>query len=214
MPITTYPTGAALTTFLSASGLTTTSLDVDTAVLAGIADFERATGRKFYSATRTARTFDPPTDMRAMLDLKWDLASDDAVAAVVVSYGVTKTANTDYRFQPRDAAGDGVPYNRLELRGRWLFPHDWDDNDAISITGTWAYSAIGIAPDAYRAMLAASALDLLPQIAYAFTKGLVTWSEAGVSESYGQDPFSGLRQVWMELVSKSTLRHRRVTVGF
>jgi hypothetical protein len=209
-----YPAATDLEGFLTAAGLASSlvdSLDTATAVAAGIIAFEKQAGRKFYAAGNTTRTFDPPINLKGFLDLKADLAS--GVTPVVEVNGETKTAVIDYRFLPQDAAAESLPYTMLQLKARWLWPSDWDDNGVIEITGRWSYRSDGVPEDAWRAMLAAAGLDLLPQIGAARFKGLVSWSEAGTSENYGANPFGGLAQYWETLVQKTAAHYRRVTVG-
>jgi hypothetical protein len=204
-----YPLAADLTAFLTEAGLTTTGIDVTNGIAAGIAAFERACGRRFLSTVDAARTFDPPIGGKGILDLRADLASITSVVAA----SVTQVAGTDYRALPQDAASEGKPYNRLEFAGRWYAPLSFGSYGSVVITGKWAYSATAIPDDAWTAMLAAGAIERLPQITTYLTGGLIEWTEEA-HERYGEKPLAFLREGWQAQVDAAVARYRRVTVGF
>jgi len=210
-----YPVSADLSAFLSAAfstrtGLTIGSFDLATAVVAGIDRFETETGRVMLATGTSARSFDPPTGGRQVLDLGEDLAAITSV----VAQGVTQVALSDYRALPQNAPARGRPYNRLQLTQRYyapLYPGLWN---SVVVTGNWGFSATGIAEDAWLAMVAAGALWLLPEIVTQTTGGMTSWTEASVTEQYGPKPFDALREQWDGLFERARDRYRRVEVGF
>jgi hypothetical protein len=206
-----YPVLGDMDDFLQDAGITTTGLDMLDALAAGISAFERETGRTFYVAAAVTRTYDPPTAPSGVLPLKADLISSPTPT---VSYqGTLMTAATDYRFLPANAPGEGKPYNRVEFLRRWYWPVTRGDWDQISIVGKFVYAAT-IPEDAWRGMLTMAGLELAPQIAQAISLGLVSWTEADVTENYGQKPLQGLIDQWTDRADRITARYKKRTVGW
>lgn len=201
-----YPTAADLQAFLEAAGLTTTGLDLATAVQAGRQRFERETGRRMLAVTQT-RTFDPPTNPTGTLNLRADL-----VLASSVSVAGVALAATEYQFLPHNAVTDGQPFTMIRFQRRWYGPLEWSQLGTVSITGSWGFAA-AIPDDAWTAMLQAAALDRLPQIGTALSEGLISWKEADVEERYGDNPLSGLSAEWKSGYAAAATRYRKVQVG-
>mgnify|MGYP001577782326 FL=1 len=187
-------------------------LDLATAVAAGIDAFERDTGRKFLATGDTTRNFDLPTNSRGMLDFKADLSALTSLAIQGTAY----TLNTDFRLLAEDADEEGLPWTRVQFARRWIFPLEWTNVRVIAIVGRWAYassSGAGMPEGAWTAMLYAGVLMRLPQIAARATRGVVSWGEADVNESYGQQPLGGLVQLWQAQLCAAVARYHKVTVG-
>jgi hypothetical protein len=212
-----YPVALDLTNFFSEAGFNTggfslAGINVTQAVAGGIARFESDTGRRFLSTNAgEARTFDPPGNYRGMLDLKADLILPTAVSLS----GSALVSGTDYRFLPQQAVQNVEPYDRIQLvRVCWpSVPPLTNYWGALSITGTWAYGS-QIPDDAWQAMLAAAALNRLPQIVNAALGGMIELKESDISETYGPKPFQVLREAWTEEYQAAVSRYRRVTVGW
>jgi hypothetical protein len=210
-----YPAALDLTNFFSEAGFNTgdfslAGINVTQAVAAGIARFESDTGRKFLSAAGEVRTFDPPSNWRSMLDLRADLILPTVVS---LTGSGTLTLGTDYRFLPQQAPNNSEPYDRIQLTRLWwqpIYPTSWG---ALSITGTWAYGS-QIPDDAWFAMLAAAALNRLPQIVNAALGGMIELKESDISETYGPKPFQVLREAWTEMYQAAVSRYKRATVGW
>jgi len=189
-----YPTPAELETSLLAAGLSQELidlLDLTTAALAGRQTFEGLTGRRMLATTQT-REYDPcRVSPRGVLDLRADL-----VTATSVTYGTQAfTVGTDVRMAPLNAADDGRPYGWLEF-GAWRFyrfSYGYPLPTLITVVGSWGYGAT-IPENAWMAMLYEAALSLFPQITMFIAGGMVGWSEADMSEQYGQDPFGFYRR--------------------
>jgi len=199
MPHAAYPTASDLEAFLIAAGFDATfvaTLDLTTAAAAGQQAFEEATGRRFLATTQT-REFDPCRVTPAgKLNLK-----TEAVSFSSVTWGTTTlTAGTDYRGLPLNAPDDGKPYNMLEFgHYRRYYPLTFPLSTLITVVGSWGYGTT--IPDAvWAAMLAAAGLWLWPQIMQAITGGLTAWTEADMSETYGQTAFLRLQNGWNGLV--------------
>ena len=103
---------------------------------------ERVTGKVYEASADTTRHFDAVRDVDGRLllfDNQW-LAQ---ITSVVNGDGVT-IASTDYATEPRNTA----PYYGIKLKtsgadAAWTFTDD--PEDAIAITGRWAYTTA--APD-------------------------------------------------------------------
>lgn len=204
-----YPVTADLAAYLTQTNLDVTGIDFGNAIATGIARFERETGRRFLAPGGVStRTFDPPLGTTRQMDLRDDLCTITSVTG----QGVALVRDADYRLLPQDAAPRGLPWNRIELATRYyspLLPNVWG---GIAVTGTWAYGTT-IPDDAWEAMIAAGALDRLPQLILLWVGGLISWTEADTTESYGPKPFDWLREQWTGMYESAAARYRRVTVG-
>lgn len=178
---------------------------------AGIASLERSIGRKIFALQDQTRNFDPPREWHGVLDLKTDLR---AITSVVVA-GVTQTLYTDYRPLPEDADEDERPWSMLQFKGRWLSSYIWQNQRIVAVTGRFGYGTevTGIPEDLWMAACANSLLIRLPQIAAATTQGLISWTEADVTEEYGVAPYQGLIALYQTTVADAVHRYRRVAVG-
>lgn len=188
------------------------SLDLATAVAAGIARFEREAGRKMLATAATERRFDLPTSQRGYLDLKADLSAFSSLSIDGTAY----TLNTHFRLLSEDADEEGLPWDRVQFERHWIFPLHWSNVRAVALTGYWGYGAstgAGMPEDAWLAMLYGAMLSRLPQLAASVTRGVVNWREADVDESYGAQPLAGLVSLWREEFDLAVARYRRVTVG-
>lgn len=213
-----YPTGADMRAYLeqgqlgillTAMGGSLDTLDLDEMARVGIEIFERETDRTMLATIDSVRRYDPAMYPKGMLDLKRDLA---AVTSVLFQ-GQTLVTVQDYRLLPTDADQDGRPWTRLQLFIRWSRPLWWSLNDAVSITGKWGYSALGIPADAWDAMLLAGALWRLGHLYLLRTRGFRQWREADMMEDYGEKPFGSLFEMWNSQLRRVLQRYARATVG-
>ena len=132
-----YTTAALVKTYLGISSATDDTL-IGTLVTGAQAAIDQYTRRVFECTTATARLHDAIGDTdrhRQTLYLRDDLCT---ITAVANGDGVTVTA-AQYVTEPRVQ----TPYYALALKRSanvaWTFVTD--SEDAISITGKWAYSA-------------------------------------------------------------------------
>ena len=111
----------------------------DLLIDAAQAHIETYTGRKFAATANTTRTFDSVADVTGRtLWLDHDLAS---INSITNGDGTTVTSS-QYTTAPRNE----TPYHQIKLLAsaniRWEANSTTDDSeDAISISGKWAYSA-------------------------------------------------------------------------
>lgn len=206
---TAYPALGDLMQFLlSHPSVTATSLaniDLAAACRAGRLDFETAVGRTMLGITQT-RTFDPPYNPRAMLDLRADLAS---LTSLTIQ-GVTKVLNTDFYLGPPNADADGLPWRWIEIAAWW--PNYRVAKRGISITGVWGF-ATTIPDDAWQAMLCQSALKVASQLISDQTGGLSSVQIGEIRESYGANPLSGMIDPWKIQIASAVQQYTLVTVG-
>lgn len=131
---------ASLVEFKAYAGVTDSSVD------ALLFDFlNRATRiidshcrRRFVAAADSTRRFHALRDVRGLkLRLDQDLAS---VTSIVNGNGQTVTA-AQYVLLPTNAAGDGKPYYAIQLKATAGIAWEWNDDpeEAIAVTGRWAY---------------------------------------------------------------------------
>ena len=112
---------------------------IDVLIDAAKAHIDGFTGRKFAASTNTTRTFDSIRDVKGrVLWLDEDLAS---INSITNGDGTTITSS-QYTTEPRNR----TPYYQIKLLAsaniRWEANSTTDDNeDAISISGKWAYAA-------------------------------------------------------------------------
>lgn len=207
-----YPTSANVQRELTSRGMveiTPTAvqalLDYDAAAADGRRKVEGETGRRFLGVTQT-RTFDYPCGSRT-LPLRQDLC---ALTSLVVG-GTAKVLNTDFYLKPDDADLDELPWDRVEFN--WPYSVALiNPRRAITIAGTWGYSAL-IPDDAWNAMLDAACMYLTPSLQTAITNGLVSWKMDNLEERYSDNPFAGAIKGWGDRLDKAISRYRRVTVG-
>jgi hypothetical protein len=212
MPANSYPVVADLTAYLTSAGLTVDEVQVASAVTAGIAAFERDTGRVMLApVTPATRTFDPP-DTGKVLEFAADVLTVTAVTYQPQGASVqTFVAATDYRLGPPNAEAKGLPWEWLELRCHWWSPHYWGAGRSISVTGRWGYG-VAIPDDAWQAMLLGGFLSLVFPAALratGFTRG---WKEGDVSEDFGTDVVRGYAEGAVSMYQTVVNRYRRLTV--
>ena len=128
-----YTTVAAVKTYLGISGAGDDTL-LGTLIAAATAWIERKTGRVFEATADSTRYLDYDDYVDGLtLRLPWDLCAITSIA----NAGVAVTAG-QYTTYPRHS----TPYYALELLASsgvsWQYVTD--PEDAISITGRWAYS--------------------------------------------------------------------------
>lgn len=209
-----YPTAADVQVELVARGLRALTpigadlmLDLDTAAQVGRREFERATGRQFLAVTRTLVRDYPQGTKR--LPLNADIAS--SVGLTVSVSGTAKVLNTDYYLKPDNADAYGEPWTAIEFAAFSYYLPVLPAR-AISITGSIGYGTT-IPVEAWRAMRDVACMECLPGIQALLTGGLVSWTEAGISENYGKQPFDGAITLWTNRIEKAETRLRRVTAG-
>lgn len=189
------PTAADLWRFLEGAKLTVA--DELKPFLAGAArgayaDFERATGRRFL-ATAGVRVFDPAPN--GYIDFREDLSALGDTGGLAI-LGTSQVLNSDYWLIGGNAAGRGEPYTGLRLKNVRPVPLTWPNYNSIAVTGLWGYGTT-IPDDVFQAALARAAWVIAPQLILSLKKGgLKSWTEAGVSESYMDNPLEGLMTVW------------------
>ena len=204
----TYPTESDLERYLIATGIVNsapqspfTFLDLNQLVLAAKNNFEGRIGRTILATTQT-RIYDPPSFPRVMLPLVDDLAQMTSLSVT----GVVKILNADYFLRPENADVQQKPFNLVEFAVPIYGPRK-----CISITGFWGYS-LAIPDGPHQSILARAAYLAQPQLAAAVSRGLVSWKEDDVSETYGTDPLGFLRDQWDQLYEGGVEKFRKVTV--
>lgn len=194
MPLTAWPAGSDVAAFLAAAGLTVGSGllgELDTMANAAVADLEKATGRQFIAASGT-ETYDAPTGAAGLVLLRRDLLS---VSGLTRS-GSAQISGTDYRLVSLERNSDRAPvYYAVQFQApAYAFPGSagWD---GVSITGTWGYGT-NVPPGAWQGVLNRAAWLAAPSLILGFSGGFVSWTEADVTENYGQNPLAALMKAW------------------
>jgi hypothetical protein len=191
----TYPVAEDLKTFLYATQLTDhptaptgryAYLDYAGVIAAAITEIERACSRTFLSASVT-RTYDPPTDRDGHLDLEEEFS---AITAVTID-GTALTLNEDYYRLPYN----GPPYRTLHLLQRWIAPLAFETRHTVVVTGTLG-PATTFPDDVFQAILRAAAAKLAPQIVQLKTRGLASFTEAGVTQQFDGKTLRELKDQW------------------
>ena len=207
MPLT-YPNENDMERYLVGGGLVfptpqspLTFIDLRQHVLGAINNFEGRVGRTLLAASQT-RTFDPPMFPRTKLPLVDDLAQMTSLSVA----GTVKVLNVDYYLLPENADALGKPFNLVDF----AVPI-YGARKSVSITGLWGY-ATQIPDGPWNSILARAAYLAHPQIAAAVSKGLVSWKEDDVSETYGIDPLGFLRDQWEKIYEGGVEKFRKVTV--
>lgn len=153
-----------------------TDSDEDSIIAIAIADgtawFEGQTGRVFEAASDTVQKFDAVRDVDKDTLYFYDLDLC-AITSVVNGDGVTLSALTDYMTEPRRA----TPYYAIKLRSGspYWWTYDDDPEEAIVVTGRWAYSTTPPA-DVKQAVL---------DVAHQFYKQRDNMAEAAEAIGYG-----------------------------
>lgn len=120
--------------------------------------------------------------------------------------GQTRVVNRDFSLYPENALARRKPVTWLEFRTpvRGGF-------NSIEIQGVWGYCAsaptnwigaadVGLPGQAFRAVLMGALLQAQPDIEALIGRGLLGWTEAGVSEKYRDKPlettFGSAQELW------------------
>lgn len=149
---------AALKTYL---GITTLDDDalLQTLLDAATSRIDSRTQRVFFAASDTVRRFDPVQDvMRGELWLDADLSH---VTSLVNGDGVTLAASAWYH-EPKNS----TPWRRIGMRtsSTAYWAYTTDAQDAIAITGRWAYMDSGAITAISRATNVVTATVLAPTL--------------------------------------------------
>lgn len=205
-----YPDGSDLAAYLISIGILSAAqvaaLDLDGRMLAAVAQWERRTGFiPFLAAAASTRRFDPPGPNRrtgrigltrggdARLDFLGGLVGEPT--SVIVGFsnhsaGETLTADDHYWLLPVNSVALGRPYLEIEF-----ISGQWGAARSVSILGRWGYDTT-VPDDVWDALLAYGAWLALPDLIFFLTGGVVSWTEAGVTEQYGPKPLAGLIDSW------------------
>lgn len=186
MPQAAYPTAADLLTYLEEGGLTPpSSRTLAIAISAGIADFERRTGRTMLAGGSETRTLTPDAVTReGRIVLPWDVAVLTSVG--FQPFGGTLepwTAGTHYFTKPDGAPSNGQPISMLDLGGSYGGPLPFSYNGALQFTGRFGYGTT-IPDDAWLAMIQLGAKSLSDRLQFQRSGGVQKWSAGTVSETY------------------------------
>jgi hypothetical protein len=218
VPKSSYPVVADLTSYATAAGLTLDSTQAGNAVLAGIQEFQTATGRHFLagksitgtSLGATTRTLRAETDPAGLVLFRGDLSAAPSAVVYTSSLGATPetwTVNEDYALGPYGALDEGRPYEWIELNG----PYAGGMGSTVAITGLWGYGAT-IPDDAWQAMLVAGLLYAIEANILSLTGVSMSWSREGVSESYGASGAQSRIAGWRALRDRTVARYRKLGV--
>lgn len=185
-----YPTTADLTAYLAQAKLqNVATLQLAWAVEAARDEFENAVGYHVL-AEDGVRRFDAPRNANGMVDFREPCAS----VTSVVFEGSPMIEGTDYWLHPNNAPERKRPYRMIEMYKS--YPYQLPGlRRTLVITGKWGLST-EVPDDIFQAILARAAILLIPAIKAAISRGLVSWSEAGVQENYGTDPLAFLEEGW------------------
>lgn len=207
-----YPAESDLLALLTAEGFTTSGLNLAAAIAAGIARFERETGRRFLDpAGATTRTFDPPMHPRGQLDLRADIVAPLSGTLSATYQTTALVIGTDWRPMPQDAPARSKPYYRAQfIRPWWPWPIPQSVWGALAITGVWAYG-LTIPDDVWQAMIFAGALSAIPSLIALLTGGATEMREADMQVAFGLKPFGWLRDYRQADFDRAVASYRRVT---
>ena len=187
-----YPQGPDLQGFLepvaAACRITLpTSIDYQQRIDQARQTFEQQIGRVLLATSQTRR-FDPPTNVRGIVDLRTDLVS---VTSLTVQ-GAAKVEGTDYLLEPYNSAQDGKPYRWIEFLSGiyWRFPLYVELRRSVVIVGMFGY-ALGVPTLGYDAILAQGAIDCYPDLALAISRGLQMKRQGDTEEMYARGKGNG-----------------------
>jgi hypothetical protein len=214
-----YPHAAALISYASSMGLLLASQPMAAqwageAADSASAEWERRSGYVPFLGATQDRFFDPPQDCR-LVPLGAGLLSLTSLNAGVGPDGTGGTAlalGLNFRLSPSNAPASGQPYEMIEFlsagyggTAMWPYGGAWGGfgpaagfglgangrAGSLRVSGTWGRQS-SLSDDVYRAVLALGLLTALPELATLRRKGLVSWTEGGVTENYGPKPLLDL----------------------
>jgi hypothetical protein len=214
-----YPTAVHLADYLT--GFDTDGINLEDAIAAAIDEFENRADRRFLAGTADEiRYYDPPTGRQGLVFID-DLACPPTSVVYAPAGGTSETLvlGDDYLLEPANAIGKRQPYTELRFRRRFVAPLSEPQRNSIVVTGRfgWGLQAeipmvtgnLGFPEDAFRGMLAMAALTLWPQLIESRTGGLLSFSEADVTEQYGVEAQGRSRDAWQAEATRALDRYRR-----
>jgi hypothetical protein len=196
-------------------------LDLETAASAASRQWEEETGWIPFLADAAAvtRFFDPQGPNRQpqvvggryVMELGTGLVTLTSVTNGIgpTSVGTLQTLDTDFWLSPYNADELGRPWTALE----WLV-QQWGARRSIKIIGRFGYSTT-VPDDAWLAIAHRAASIALPEIATRIVGGVRKFSEAGVTEEYGDDFLTGQKGVggaWSLEWKAAVGRYRRIVL--
>jgi hypothetical protein len=218
----THPTATDLQALYASTGLVPnpavapfSSIAWAAYVATAIAAFAEATGRTFgvgTAAPSVARTFDPPRNSRALLQLGAEALS---IASVTVS-GAVQVLNTDYYLGPPNADAEGKPWSWIEFASPFSNPLTVAARKSVVVTGVWGYS-VNVPDDVWDAELKYAGWLAAPLVALKISKGL-SMLRGGDEErrfSQGRDagPLATEAGMWLTEYTNIAALRKRVDVG-
>lgn len=215
-----YPSTADVAALLTTAGLSSSGLDLTTALGGAIASLERECGRNFLAGAAAVYREDPPTiqdGYEAVLYLSWDAA---AVSGIVYTpTGGTSTTfveGTDYDLLPYNAAALGIPIDRIAFYNRrWTDPLSRYSRRSLYITAQRGYGT-AIPLDVWQAMVMDAAVAVVPALAVSAVGALQSWKDADVSETYGAKPYGNLYEdgsPWAVRRQQVISHYKRISIG-
>ena len=175
------------------------------------------------------RFFDPPQDTRFLL-LGTGLLSCTSLTTgwSGPGTGFTQAAGTGYRLAPQNAAAQGRAYEAVEFlsggygtSGQTGYPFSAFGNGysgaaygragSVKITGAWG-RVMNLPMDVWQAVLEHAVLTALPALHLALVQKLLSFSEAGVTETYSKDPLQVVRESLLTSWPDTMREHKRVLV--
>ncbi len=188
------------------------TIDYQTRIDAARNYIEGQIGRTLLPSTQT-RKYDPPTNVRATLDLQADFLS---ISSLTVQ-GKAFVADTDYILEPYNADVDGKPFRWIVfLQPTWPFPILLAQRRSVVITGVVGMAAT-MQAQAWDAILCQGAINCYPELALSISRGRQMQKEGDVEEMYarGQNtgPLLEEREAWALRVSQAITNLQVVEVG-
>lgn len=231
-----FPTASDLSTYVSGLNLFDSSelaavlarLNLtDKAAAAAQAFQEQAGWFPFITdGSDVSRRFDPPGpnsghggiwDVRGgkwVLNLRAGLSGTPA-PVIVMGYsasstnpqaGTTLVAEDDYWLLPEEAPLMSKPYTHVEFAvSMWGAPR------SIRVTGRFGYGA-NVPEDAWQAVLQYGASMAWPDLAVNLSLGLLSYTEAGVTETSGPKALADYNEQWQANFQRAVNRYQRIAL--
>lgn len=138
-----YVTSGELKATLSLTGETFADADIAVAVESASRAVDDLCGRRFYKdASAVARYYTPPSprvlvidDMVTLTSVKLDTDGDG-------TFGTTWTSGTEFVPLPLNAAADGKPYTRLEVRAHSSAYFRQGYDKSVEVTAIFGWDAV------------------------------------------------------------------------